>query len=119
MWARQKKAACLDSFAATRKPAAADEYAIPEFPAEFSDWKNKKTNSADIENSYLIGFGGSVFAVEHWLVEKVVTYEAIGAGMNFALAALHLGNGAKKAVETAIELSIYCDAPVKVIQRTA
>jgi hypothetical protein len=37
--------------------------------------------------------------------------------MNFALAALYLGNTAKRAVETAIELSIYCEAPILVIKK--
>lgn len=104
-------------FCATRKPAAANEYAILEFLSEFSEWKDKKTNSLSIENSYLIGFGGKCFAVEQWLVEEILTFQAIGAGMDFALAALHLGHSAKEAVETAIELSVYCEAPVIVVSR--
>ena len=112
-----EESSLLRLYVLTRKPAAATEQALLEFLSEFSEWKNKKANHARIENSYLIGFEGKVFAVEHWLIEEVLTYEAIGAGMDFALAALHLGHSAQKSVETAIELSIFCESPVVVISK--
>ena len=43
---------------------------------------------------------------------------AIGAGMSYALAALYLGHSAERAVETAIELSTMCEAPIIVIEKT-
>lgn len=66
----------------------------------------------------MIGFSGLVYTVESWHVDRITTYMAIGAGMDFALAALYLGKTAKKAVETAIELSIYCEAPILVIEKS-
>ena len=42
---------------------------------------------------------------------------AIGAGEDYALASLHLGHTAKEAVETACELSVYCERPVKSLTR--
>lgn len=108
----------LRLFAETHRPSNPDEYSILEFISEFSEWKKKKTDNAAIKNSYIIGYQGNVFAVEQWLVDKVKNYMAIGAGMSFALAALYLGHSAKKAVETAIELSIYCEAPILVIEKT-
>ena len=106
-------------FVETHRPAQANEYSLLEFMAEFSDWKKKRTTTATIDNSYMIGFSGLVYTVESWHVERIKSYMAIGAGMNFALAALYLGNTAKKAVETAIELSIYCEAPILVIKKSA
>lgn len=106
-------------FVETHRPAQANEYSLLEFMAEFSDWKKKRTTTGNIDNSYMIGFSGFVYTVESWHVERIKSYMAIGAGMNFALAALYLGNTAKKAVETAIELSIYCEAPILVIKKTA
>ena len=106
-------------FVETHRPAQANEYSLLEFMAEFSDWKKKRTDKANIDNSYMIGFSGLVYTVESWHVERIKSYMAIGAGMNFALAALYLGNTAKKAVETAIELSIYCEAPILVIKKSA
>lgn len=104
-------------FAETHRPSGSDEYAMLEFISEFSEWKKRKTDNAVINNDYLIGFQGNVFMTEQWHVAKVKNYMAIGAGMSFALAALHLGHSAKEAVETAIELSIYCEEPVLVIAK--
>jgi len=58
-----------------------------------------------------------VFTAEQWHVHKVNTYMAIGAGMSNAMAALYLGHSAEKAVETAIELSTQCEAPILVINK--
>lgn len=104
-------------FATTRKPSSPNEAAFIEFISEFSEWKNKRTDERKIENSYLIGFEGKVFYIEEWFVEEIVKFEAIGAGMDFALAALHLDHSAKEAIEIAIELSIYCEGPVQVIKK--
>lgn len=100
-------------FANTHKPGNATEAAILEMLAEFSEWiKNKTTSDYELENSYLIGFEGKMFRIDSWLVEEVTRYEAIGAGEDYALAALYLGHSAKDAVKTAIELSVYCEAPI-------
>lgn len=110
-----EEGALFQIFASTRKPADSTEYAILEFLSEFSEWKNKRTDKSEIRNQYFIGFNNKVFVIHEWLVEEVLTYEAIGAGMDFALAALHLDHSAEKAVETAIELSVQCELPVQVI----
>jgi hypothetical protein len=94
-----------------------DEKSILEFIAEFSLWKKEKTDDAFIENEYLIGYQGKVFQIHKWMISEVKTYTAIGAGMDFALASLYLGHSTKKAVETAIELSIYCENPIITIKK--
>lgn len=104
-------------FVETHRPVQANELSLLEFMAEFSDWKKKRTDRGNIDNAYMIGFSGFVYTVESWHVERIKSYMAIGAGMNFALAALYLGSTAKRAVETAIELSIYCEAPIMVINK--
>ena len=108
----------LRLFAETHRPSKPDEYSILEFISEYAEWKKKKTDNTSIKNSYLFGFQGSVFHVEQWHVSKIKTYMAIGAGMSYALAALYLGHSAEKAVETAIELSTMCEAPILVIEKT-
>jgi ATP-dependent protease HslVU (ClpYQ) peptidase subunit len=104
-------------FAGTHKPERATEGALLEYLSEFSNWKKNKTGDGDLDASYLIGISGQVFVIENWLVEKVTTYEAIGAGFSFALTAMHLGHSAEEAVGVATELSIYCEAPIQVIRR--
>ena len=104
-------------FASTRRPSTEDEAGILEFMSEFYDWKKKKTDSGRIENAYLLGFAGKVFMLQEWLANEVKEYDAIGAGMDYALAALYLGHSAEEAVNTAIHLSVYCEPPIVVIKR--
>lgn len=112
-----EEASLFRVFATTHRPAAASEESVLDFLVEFSDWKRKRTDVGDIENAYILGLQDSAFLIEAWLVDRITTYEAIGAGMDYALAALYLGFDAQKAVETAIELSIFCESPVQVISR--
>lgn len=112
-----EESSLLQIFAKTHQPAAETEEALLEFWGEFSAWKKKRTDRSRIENAYFIGMGEVVFYIHQWLIASVKSYEAIGAGKDFALAALHLGHDAESAVETSIELSIYCEAPVQVIKK--
>ena len=112
-----EESSLLQIFAKTHQPAAATEEGILEFWGEFSGWKKKRIDRSDIENAYFIGLDGVVFYINHWLIASVSSYEAIGAGMDFALAALHLGHSTEDAVATAIELSVYCEAPIQVIKK--
>ena len=113
-----EESSLLHIFAKTHQPAAATEEGILEFWGEFAEWKKKRTDRGEITNDYFIGIDGIVFSISEWLIETIVSYEAIGAGMDFALAALHLGHNAEAAVETAIELSVFCEAPIQVIRKT-
>ena len=112
-----EESSLLQLFAKTHQPSGATEEGMLEFWNEFSEWKKKRTDRSNIENSYFIGVDGIVFYISHWLIASVSSYEAIGAGMDFALAALHLGHDAEAAVATAIELSIYCEAPIQMIKK--
>lgn len=111
-----EETALLRLFLETRKPSSETESGVLEILADFSDWKHKKCGKHyGNDNSYLLGLGSKVFAIEGYFVREVNGFEAIGAGRDFALAAMHLGASPEKAVEVAIELSIYCEAPVKVV----
>lgn len=112
-----EESSLLQIFAKTHQPSAATEEGMLEFWNEFAEWKRKRTDRGNIDNRYFIGIDGVVFYMEHWLIASVSSYEAIGAGMDFALAALHLGHTAEEAVATAIELSIYCEPPIQVITK--
>ena len=80
---RAEESSLLYLFAGTHRPQKAEELAILEFLAEFSDWKNKKVGKSSIDNSYILGFGGKLFAIDQWLVQEITTHEAIGAGQRF------------------------------------
>ena len=112
-----EESSLLQIFCSTRKPSDASESAILEFMSEFSSWKKGKAEKSGLDNAYLVGFGGKVFSINGWFIQEVLKYEAIGAGMNFALAALYLDNSAKDAVKVACELSIFCEEPIQVISK--
>lgn len=107
----------LRLFLKTRRPAAAEEGSIIEFFSEFADWMKKRTDVYGTENDFIVGFMGKVFHFREFFVEEIVSFEAIGAGMDYALGALQNGASASGAVEAAIELSCFCAPPVQKIEK--
>ena len=102
----------MQIFASTRKPEASTESGLLNFVAEFASWKKKTTDKYEIFNNFIIAFEGHAFLCEEFCVKEITDYAATGAGMDYALAALYLGNDTKKAVETACELCVYCERPI-------
>jgi ATP-dependent protease HslVU (ClpYQ) peptidase subunit len=102
-------------FCATRRPEQATESSLITFFSEFSDWKHSKTDNAFLENEYILVIDKKVFTMHEFFIEEIVSYTAIGAGMDFAITSMYLGNNVQKAVEVACELSIFCELPVKSI----
>ena len=115
---KAEESSLLQLYCTTRQPAAANESALLEFMSEFSNWKKDKVGKSDLDNAYLIGYKGKVFSIHGWFIEEVLKYEAIGAGLDFALAALYLDKSAHDAVKVACELSIFCEEPIQVITKT-
>jgi hypothetical protein len=103
----------MQIFSSTHKPSAPTEDGILNFLAEFAEWKKKKTEKYEIANNFIIVFEGHAFVSNEFWVKEFTSYEAIGAGMDFALAALYLGHDTVKAIETACELSVFCEKPIK------
>lgn len=103
----------LQVFCGTHKPEGATEAGVINFFSEFASWKNGKIGKSSVENTYLLVVDGHAFQVERFFVQEITDFMAIGAGMDFALAALHLGCDVRKAVEIACELSVFCEAPIK------
>lgn len=104
-------------FAENHQPEASDERGMLAFMAEFAAWKKRHIDSFVIGNHYLIGYNGIVFHAEGFGIDQVMSYQAIGAGLDYALAAMRCGHSPKDAVQTAIDLSVWCAAPVCVITR--
>jgi hypothetical protein len=104
-------------FISNHRPAHITELGILEFLTEFVAWKRSKTGGDGIANHYFLGFDRVVFLIEGWLVSQIRKYHAIGAGREYALAALYLGHDAKTAAKVATELSIYCEPPIVSIKK--
>jgi ATP-dependent protease HslVU (ClpYQ) peptidase subunit len=103
-------------FCGSRHPVTPTEKDILDFLCEFAEWKKKKIEKFPLENHYIIGFEGKAFLCEGFLVSQTLKYDAIGAGRDYALSALLLGTTVEKAIETACELSIYCERPVHILE---
>jgi len=112
------ESAMFQLFASTRRPADATVESLLRFMGEFCEWKKKSIDNATLECQYLIGFMGKVFRIHSWFIEQIATFEAIGAGEDFALAAMHLGHSAESAVKVACELSVFCEPPIITIKKS-
>ena len=89
-----------------------NETSILNFMVEFMTWKTGISEHYGLDNEYIIVYGGKVFSVNNLLVEEVTNYEAIGAGEDFATAALYLGHSAKEAVKVACDLCCWVAEPI-------
>ncbi len=96
----------------THKPASPTEKDVLTFIIEFAQWKNNMGAGSQLENSYLLIYQGHLFEIEYMFVHEVFDYLAIGAGEDFANAALYLGHTPKEAVKVACELSCYVCEPI-------
>ena len=103
-------------FCRTRKPRAADVESIVDFMSDFQDWLKNKIDDSTIENGYILVFDKKVFNIEGFYVKEVTDYTAIGAGMDFALASLYLGNSVKDSIKAACHLSVYCEEPINIFE---
>lgn len=111
-----QEGALFQIFSKTRKPREASVEAMTEYLFDFFSWKREKTDSDKLENSYIIIFNKKAFLIEGFYVKEVTDYAAIGAGMDFALAALYLGSSVQDAIKTACHLSILCEEPINIIE---
>jgi len=100
----------------TRKPREASVEALVEFMSEFQDWMAKKVDITKLENQYVIVLDKKAFMMEGFFIKEVTDYTAIGAGMDYSLAALYLGNSVKESIKAACHLSIYCEEPINIME---
>lgn len=96
----------------THKPASATEKDVLTFIVEFAQWKSGIVGNSNVENVYLLAFQGHLFEIEYMFVHEIFDYVAIGAGDDFANAALYLGHAPSEAVNVACELSCYVCEPI-------
>ena len=99
-------------FAKTHKPETPSERDLLSFIAEFSRWKREGYDNSSIVNTYIIIFGEKVFCIERFFVREIKSYMAIGAGQDFANAALYLGHSPRDAVKVACNLSCFVAEPI-------
>lgn len=99
-------------YAKNHRPLAATERDIMEFIMEFAEWKKDRTGNCNLNNHYIIAYDSKAFYIENYLVIEVNKYSAIGAGADYALAALYLDKTAEEAVKVACDLSCFVSEPI-------
>lgn len=96
----------------THKPHDCTVKDVLTFFVEFGKWKAEYGDGCDIKNEYIIVYKGHAYLVEGLFIHEIHKYNAIGAGENFANAALHLGHTPQEAVKVACELSCFVSEPI-------
>ena len=102
----------LENFCLTHKPHQATEREVLNFFVEFNNYL-KDLGLSSYSNHFILCYQGKAFLIEqNFYVSEINEYAAIGAGEDFALAALYLGHSAKEAVKVACELSAFVAEPI-------
>jgi ATP-dependent protease HslVU (ClpYQ) peptidase subunit len=97
-------------------PKTNDEYGWTLLMREFASYLSEVKSAPKFEDAiFIVVHKGKAFFLGGYFVREINDYYAIGAGMDYALAALYLGASVEKAIKTACELSIFCEGPVNVI----
>lgn len=99
-------------YMATHKPESADIKDVLTFFVEFANWKSQKGDSLEIKNEYILVYAGHAFLIEGLFIHEIHEYNAIGAGEDFANAALYLGHTPKEAVKVACDLCCFVSEPI-------
>lgn len=107
-----EEASLMWHYVRTHKPESAEERDILAFIVDFVKYKNDIVNNTKVENDYLLCFEGHLFHIEGLFVCEIKDYSAIGAGRDFATAALYLGHTPSEAVHAACKLSCWVSEPI-------
>lgn len=102
-------------FIRTHKPSGNTEKDIIDFIQEFLAWKKNKINDGSSNNNYLMVYDGHLFHIERdGLVYEIHEndFSAVGAGEDFALAAMYCDKNPTEAVKIACELSCMVAEPI-------
>ena len=95
-------ASLFRSFLDNHLPKMNDEYGWTLLMREFADHLSEVKSGPKFEDSiFIVVHRGKIFFLGGYFVREVKDYYAIGAGMDYALAALYLGASVEKAIRTA------------------
>lgn len=101
-------------FLRTRIPSSATEDGILDLMHDFHVWLTDHAEAAEADDPshYHLIYDGKAFAIQRYNVKPITTFDAIGAGMDYALTAMELDRSPQDAVKLACKLNIFCSEPV-------
>lgn len=105
-------------FLRTRVPSSATEDGIIDLMHEFNQWLNDhaEVSTPDEEDAaYHLIYDRKAFAIQRYNVREITSFDAIGAGMDYALTAMELDRSPQDAVKIACKLNIFCAEPVSAV----
>lgn len=87
--------------------------ALIDFVWRFEKWVQERDSDFKAHNHYLIAFQDALYRTYGGLeIFQVNEFDAVGAGQDFAITALHLEKTPVQAVDIACQLSVWCHPPV-------
>ena len=102
----------ISIFAETHKPKDPTIESVTKFIVEFRKFKQELGgNSADL-SEFILVYKGHIFSIEGLCVIEINKFTAIGAGQEYAMAALYLGHSTKEAVKVTCDLCCYVEEPI-------
>ena len=101
-------------FAENHTPLSMDDREMTKYMNEFYNWREKEfgASSEDFRTQFLIAYKGKVFYCSGPYVGEVNEYYSIGAGKDYAAAALYLGHSPAEAVKVACALNCFVSEPI-------
>lgn len=108
-----QEASVMWHFVQTHEPRSTDLKDILDYVVEFAKWKDDIGLGNKVENEYLMMFRGHLYNIDGLFVNEIHDYSAIGAGMDYALAALYLDHSPRQAVKVACKLSCWVTEPIE------
>ena len=105
-------------FIEEQRPASTSRESVLKYFIDFRKYKSEvlNDNNAKIENSYIFIYEDKVFEITDMSVIEIQHIAAIGSGMDYAMAALHLGHTPEEAVKVSCELCYYVGEPIVTIE---
>lgn len=99
-------------FAETHNPKVPDIDSVTKFIVEFRKFKQELGGNVNSCSDFILCYQGHVFDIQGLMAMEIKTYFAIGAGEEYAMAALYLGHSTEEAVEVTCDLCCYVDKPI-------
>jgi len=110
-------AALFREFVENHLPKTNTEYGWTMLMRDFANHLSDMKSGPKFEDTnFIVVYKHKIFFLGGYFIREVRDYYAIGAGMDYALAALYLGSSVREAVQAACHLSIFCEEPVNVIE---
>lgn len=108
----------LQIFVKTHRPKEMNRDSVLDWLLEFKDWALAKAKVPfnDVSVHGIIIYDRVAFTFfDHLEVYPILTFDAVGSGMNLAIGAMELGATAKRAVGIAVKYDPFCSGKVSSI----